>query len=103
VGGDTSQVSDTPQGLGEAPASANVRVTIAGREVQVTLRDTSEERLLVRLQAVLEHFPVPEVPRAPASRPEGFCSLHNVPMRQTNKNGRTWWSHRVNGQWCKGR
>lgn len=31
----------------EAPASANVRVTIAGREVQITLCDTDETRLLV--------------------------------------------------------
>ena len=90
--------------LGEAPASANVRVMIAGREVQVTLRDTSEERLLARLQTVLERFPVPETPRTPANSPEGFCVLHNAPMRQTTKNGRTWVSHRTaDGVWCKGK
>jgi hypothetical protein len=89
--------------LGEAPASANVRVTIAGREVQVTLRDTSEERLLVRLQTVLERFPVPEAPRTPTTSPEGFCALHQMPMRQTSKNGRTWWSHKTSEGWCKGR
>jgi hypothetical protein len=100
---DTSVVADTPTALPEAPASANVRVTIAGREVQVTLRDTDEERLLARLQTVLERFPVLEAPRTPSGSPEGFCSLHNVPMRQTTKNGRTWWSHKTAEGWCKGR
>jgi hypothetical protein len=100
---DTSVVADTPTALPEAPASANVRVTIAGREVQVTLRDTDEERLLARLQTVLERFPVLEAPRTPSGSPEGFCSLHNVPMRQTTKNGRTWRSHKTAEGWCKGR
>src|SRR4029453_6708704 len=35
--------------LPEAPASANVHVTLAGRKVQVTLRDSDEQRLLIRL------------------------------------------------------
>src|SRR5262249_29204710 len=53
---DTSQPSSEqsqaqPQGdavpaLPEAPASANVHVTLAGRKVQVTLRDSDEQRLL---------------------------------------------------------
>lgn len=44
--------------LPEAPASVNVRVQIQGREVQITLRDVDEERLLDRLAKVLERFPV---------------------------------------------
>lgn len=47
----------TPAALPEAPASANVRVLIEGREVQVTLRDTDEERLLTRLAALLARYP----------------------------------------------
>lgn len=43
--------------LPEAPASANARVLIAGHEVQLTLRDTDEERLLVRLAALLARYP----------------------------------------------
>jgi hypothetical protein len=35
--------------LPEAPASANVYVTLAGRKVQMTLRDSDEQRLLTRL------------------------------------------------------
>jgi hypothetical protein len=40
--------------LPEAPASVNVRLTIGGREVQLTLRDHDEARLLVRLEEVLQ-------------------------------------------------
>ena len=55
-----------PAPLPEAPASVNVRLTIDGREVQLTLRDTDEERLLERLQAVLQQYPL-----APPT-PQGF-------------------------------
>ena len=39
--------------LPEAPVSCNVYVTLAGRKVQVTLRDSDEQRLLARLEARL--------------------------------------------------
>jgi hypothetical protein len=93
----------------EAPASVNVRLTIGGREVQLTLRDTDEQRLLARLQAVLAQYPRPA--QAPgksqgSSQPqEGWCVMHDCAMKQTSKNGQTWFSHRLpDGHgWCKGR
>jgi hypothetical protein len=101
---ETSHAPDALQGLGEAPASANVRVTIAGREVQVTLRDTDEARLLERLQVVLERYPVAEKPTA-VDASAGFCHVHGVQMKHNDKNGRQWWSHRLPDDqgWCKGR
>jgi hypothetical protein len=90
--------------LPEAPASANCHVTIAGRQVQVTLRDTDETRLLSRLTALLALYPVetPASPSAPA--PEGWCQVHNVQMRRNAKDGRSWWSHQApEGGWCKGK
>jgi hypothetical protein len=51
--------------LPEAPASVNVHLTIGGRDVQLTLRDTDEGRLLQRLQTILERYPVPQ-PGPPA-------------------------------------
>src|SRR5215510_1840023 len=42
----------------EAPASVNVRVEVGGREVQITLRDTDEKRLLGRSEQVLAQFPL---------------------------------------------
>jgi hypothetical protein len=43
--------------LPEAPASANTHLLIEGHAVQVTLRDTDEERLLTRLAALLARYP----------------------------------------------
>ena len=48
-----------PPPLPEAPASVNCHITIAGRQVQLTLRDSDEARLLERLQAVLALYPMP--------------------------------------------
>jgi hypothetical protein len=42
-----------PVTLPEAPCSVNCHITIAGRQCQLTLRDSDEGRLLARLQAVL--------------------------------------------------
>jgi len=49
-----------PAPLPEAPASVNVRVTIGGREVQWTLRDSDEARLAGRLASLLARYPVPQ-------------------------------------------
>jgi hypothetical protein len=96
-------IVDAPQSLPEAPASVNCHITVAGRQVQLTLRDTSEERLLQRLQAVLERFPVQAASR-PQDKLEGWCAIHNVPMKENHKDGRTWYSHKTaDGAWCKGK
>ena len=104
-------VRQLPPPLPEATASANCHVTIAGRQVQVTLRDTDETRLLARLTALLALYPVPEVspgtptpPTASAATGEGFCAIHQVQMRLNTKEGRSWYSHKQgDGSWCKGK
>jgi hypothetical protein len=59
--------AEQPQGettpappLPEAPASVNCHIMIEGRQVQITLRDTDENRLLGRLAALLRQYPLPE-------------------------------------------
>src|SRR5262245_40689034 len=42
------------QSLPEAPASLNFKAMLQGYEVQVTLRDTDETRLLARIEALLK-------------------------------------------------
>lgn len=44
-------------------------------------------------------------PAAESSKPgEGLCPVHHVQMRQTAKDGDTWWSHKKDdGKYCKGR
>lgn len=89
--------------LPEAPASCNVYVTLAGRKVQVTLRDSDEQRLLARLDALLQRFPVEAEPASEPAQPEGWCRKHDVQMTQNHKEGRSWYSHKTAEGWCKGR
>jgi hypothetical protein len=110
---DTSHAPDASTALPEAPASVNCHITVAGRQVQLTLRDTDEGRLLARLEKVLQQFPVPaENPSQsltrvsqPQGQGEGWCSIHHVQMKLNDKDGRQWWSHRLPDDqgWCKGR
>jgi hypothetical protein len=90
----------------------NVRLTIGGREVQWTLRDTDEGRLADRLTALLARYPLPQAPAPPATpRPPqtggvqeiGWCAIHNMEMTLNTKDGRQWWSHRTDDGWCKGK
>src|SRR5262249_45677006 len=90
--------------LPEAPASVNVHLELAGRQVQLTLRDSDEGRLLQRLEAMLQRFPLVVKPtdmQVPAA--EGWCSKHGVQMKLNHKDGRSWYSHKTADGWCKGR
>jgi hypothetical protein len=101
--------TDTPP-LPEAPVSVNVHLTIGGRDVQLTLRDSDEGRLLARLQAVLAQYPLPapapekQSGAAPGQGADGWCAVHNVALHLNHgKDGRTWLSHKTADGWCKGR
>jgi hypothetical protein len=84
-----------------------VHLTIAGRDVMFTMRDHDEQRLLVRLEEVLQRYPVAEKPASPPqNQGPDWCPVHNVQMRwNEGKNGRKGWhSHKTaDGQWCKGK
>jgi hypothetical protein len=95
-----AQTQPTPAPLPEAPASVNVHLTVSGRQIQLTLRDSDEHRLLARLDAVLQRFPVEATPADDTPQ----CPKHGVPMKRNTKDGRSWWSHRLaDGSWCKGK
>src|SRR5215813_8605174 len=66
--------------LPEAPASVNFHTSIAGRQIQITLRDTDETRLLARLETLLQRFPVVEEPKEHEQK-EGWCAEHNAKMK----------------------
>src|SRR5262249_55201895 len=86
--------------LPETPASVNFHTTIAGRQIQITLRDTDETRLLTRLETLLQRFPVVEEPKESVQK-EGWCYKHNVQMKLNHGKRGSWWSHKLpNGQWC---
>src|SRR6266436_4838763 len=86
-----SEAAVSPVAHTEAPASANVYIEIAGRKVQLTLRDTSEEQLLSRMEKLLSRFPDQEP--ASTTPPEGWCSKHGVQMRLNHGKKGSWWSH----------
>jgi len=85
--------------LPEAPASVNVHVELAGRQVQLTLRDSDEGRLLARLEAVLERFPVAAKPVDTTPQ----CPTHG-PMKPSTK-GKGWYcpAKLPDGRWCTSR
>ena len=90
--------------LPEAPASVNVHLEIAGRQVQLTLRDSDEGRLLARLDAILQRFSLVVKPTDTQTPPAaGWCAKHGVQMTQNHKDGRSWWSHKTADGWCKGK
>jgi len=72
--------------LPEAPASVNCHIMMEGRQVQVTLRDTDESRLLARLAALLRQYPVAQPPTPPPTQnttqpahdDSPYCHVHNV-------------------------
>src|SRR5262249_54909708 len=78
----------TAPALPEAPASANVRLVIDGREVQVTLRDTSEGHLMARMARLLKAYPTMA---QQTSADQHLCPKHHVTMKLNHgKNGSTW-------------
>jgi hypothetical protein len=90
-------VPTTP--LPEAPASVNVHLELAGRQVQLTLRDSDEGRLLQRLEAVLQRFPL--VVKPTDETPQ--CPTHG-PMKPSTK-GKGWYcpTKLADGRWCNSR
>jgi len=95
---------ETPPALPEAPASANVHVTVAGRKVQVTLRDSDEQRLLARVEALLQRFPV-ETPVQDSTTPQTpVCAWHGAMKESTRAKG-TWYypAKMADGSYCKSR
>jgi hypothetical protein len=87
----------------EAPASANTYLTIQGYRVQLTVRGVNEQDVLARLLTVLAQYPLPTEAQAPQDLPEGWCRRHNVQMTEHFKEDRSWFSHYVDGKWCRGK
>ena len=81
--------------------SANVHVMLAGRQVQVTLRDSDETRLLARLEALLMQFPAET--DSVQEHPEGWCHKHGVQMKRHSNHKDAWWSHKTADGWCRGK
>src|SRR5215470_15511992 len=86
---------------GEAPCSVNVRLPLGGREIQLTLRDSDEKRLLVRLADVLAEFPQ-EAPSV-VNHEDHLCPIHHVPMPERQGKYGKFRSHKTQSGWCTGK
>jgi hypothetical protein len=100
--GARAQAEAPAAALPEAPASANCYIDIAGRKVQVTLRDSDESRLLARLEQLLQRFPVEE-DTGESTPAEGWCGKHSVQMTRHSNDRGSWWSHKAAEGWCRGK
>lgn len=117
----------------EAPASWNTKyVTPDGFVCQLTLRGENGKDLLDRANAALtwlrENGYMPSEfngyrPRNNGNKSEtnpqpsngndngngkqnpseNFCPIHEVEMKRWEKNGKVWYSHKVDGEWCTGK
>jgi hypothetical protein len=113
--------------MAEAPASWNTRyISPEGFECQLTLRAESGSDLLEKVNGAITYLLNSDcVPytynrggyRALANNKStngnksgqdqaddpAWCPIHQCEMRQWEKDGRVWYSHKVNGDWCKGK
>lgn len=93
----------------EAPASWNTRyVTPAGFVCQITLRGENGKDLLEKaslaLTYLVEHDNQPESNlRKNGNGETKMCPIHRCEMTPHEKEGKTWFSHKTNQGWCKGK
>ena len=116
----------------EAPASWNTRyINPEGFECQLTIRGEKGAEVLEKASAALAHLLKSDcIPYAyhcknhralqasvddakgngngnandaSANHDASFCPIHQCEMRRWEKDGRIWYSHKVNGERCKGK
>jgi hypothetical protein len=116
--------------MAEAPASWNTRyISPEGFECQLTLRAESGSELLEKVNSAITYLLNNEcVPytynrggyRGPANNKSkatkggnnsgenqsddpAWCPIHQCEMKRWEKDGRVWFSHKVDDDWCKGK
>ena len=95
----------------EAAFSITLKGRLGGHEVLLTARGQTWEAFstnVARLTGLLDAAPPAAAPVPPAiagpPTPEGWCLVHQVPMRRQSNQRGSWWSHtKHEGGWCKGK
>jgi hypothetical protein len=89
----------------EALFSCTLKGKLDGIETLLTVRGMTAAEFRHNLQQIrgLLDQPQPAPQVASPGQDKSFCAVHQVAMTLNDKNGRQWYSHQVDGQWCKGR
>jgi hypothetical protein len=87
-----------PAPLPEAALSLTLKGTLGGIEAMLTIRGQSPEEFKRHLESVKGLLDQPRP--APQSGPtpgqgQDWCAIHQVAMKQTTKNGQSWYSHKT--------
>ena len=92
------EVPATP--LPEAPVSITLKAMLHGHEVLVTLRGVDFASVKAQVEDASQWLKA-QSGQAADDTPQ--CPTHGVPMQLNHKDGRSWWSHKTLGGWCKGK
>jgi hypothetical protein len=109
--------SDRYTGLEEAPFSVNFRaIHPDGWGMQFTVRDHNGIDGLKKMDATLKGLVkrgfTPNggyaAPKVDTEEDMGevnpaWCTIHKVEMKKWEKEDRSWYSHKVGDEWCKGK
>jgi hypothetical protein len=93
-----------PQACPEAAFSLTLKGHLDGIEALFTVRGQTAAEFQRNLAAVRGLLDAPAAPPAPPASPgKDWCAVHGVQMPLNQKDGRSWYSHQVDGRWCKGK
>jgi len=94
-------------GCSEAPVSWNVRYTSTqGFDCQLTLRGVDAGEVLRLANELMTRMAAAGVngrANGNAGEETRMCAIHNEPMQRREKDGKVWYSHKVDDKWCRGR
>ena len=84
--------------MSEKPSRVRVKVVGTDYEVEVEFDASSVAQAIKDVQSALPFMKKALLP------PESMvCPIHNVAMQKRSKEGKIWYSHRLeNGAWCYG-
>lgn len=105
----TDLIPKTDLGFLEAPASWNTSyVTPEGFVCRITLRGETGRDLLEKagnaIAFLTNHGYQPELKALRSSGEIKQCPIHQCDMRRFEKNGKAWFSHKLeDGSWCNGK
>ena len=98
---DRGNLETPPAPLPEAPVSITLKASLHGYEALVTLRGTDFASVQAQVEQAAQWLRS-QAPAQPSSG-AGWCTIHNVALKETTKNGQTWRSHRTAEGWCRGK